>query len=61
MLVLSRKKDETIVINNDISITVIKILESKVLIGIEAPKHVSIHRKEVWLAIQEQSQDPSKE
>lgn len=61
MLVLSRKKDEVILINNDISIIVVEIRGDKVRIGIDAPKHVSVHRKEVWLAIQSQSQDLSKD
>lgn len=61
MLVLSRKKDETIVINNDISITICEIRGNKVRVGIEAPLSVSVLRKEVWLVIQEQSRNPSKE
>ena len=51
MLVLSRKKNETIVINNDIVITVVEIRGDKVRLGIEAPKDVSVHRQEVYEAI----------
>lgn len=51
MLVLSRKKNESIVINNDISIQVIKIRGDKVRLGIEAPKHIPVHRSEVHDAI----------
>ncbi|MBY0460885.1 MAG: carbon storage regulator CsrA [Gemmataceae bacterium] len=51
MLVLSRKKNETIVINNDIVITVVEIRGDKVRIGIEAPKDVPVHRQEVYEAI----------
>lgn len=52
MLVLSRKKNESIVINNDIVITVIEIRGDKVRLGVEAPKEVPVHRKEVYDAIQ---------
>ena len=61
MLILSRKKDEAIIINHDISIIIVAIQGDKVRIGIDAPKHVSVHRKEVWLTIQSRSQDLSKE
>jgi carbon storage regulator len=52
MLVLSRKRDEKIVINNDIVITVVEIRGDKVRLGIEAPGSVSVHRQEVFDAIQ---------
>ncbi len=48
MLILTRKKDESIIINNDIEIQIIGIDEGKVKIGIEAPKHVEIYRSEVF-------------
>ena len=51
MLVLSRKKNESIVINNDITITIVEIRGDKVRLGIVAPKDVSVHRQEVWEAI----------
>ena len=51
MLVLSRKKDESIVINNDIVITIVEIRGDKVRLGIEAPKDVPVHRMEVYEAI----------
>jgi len=51
MLVLSRKKNESIVINNDITITVVEIRGDKVRLGIVAPKDVPVHRQEVWEAI----------
>lgn len=47
MLVLSRKKGEKIVINNDIIVTVVEVKGDKVRLGIEAPKTVPIDRKEV--------------
>lgn len=52
MLVLSRKKNECIVINNDIKIHVIEIRGDKVRLGVEAPKEVPVHRQEVYEAIQ---------
>ena len=51
MLVLSRKKDESIVINNDITIVVVEIRGDKVRLGVEAPKDVPVHRQEVYDAI----------
>lgn len=53
MLVLSRKKDECIVINNDIKIVVVEIRGDKVRLGIEAPKEVPVHRQEVFHSIAE--------
>lgn len=53
MLALSRKKDEAIVINDDIEIKVIEIKGDQVKIGISAPKSVPIYRKEVYVQIQE--------
>lgn len=52
MLVLSRKKNESIVINDNISIVVVEIRGDKVRLGIEAPKNVPVHRKEIYEAIQ---------
>src|SRR2546423_1669132 len=51
MLVLSRKKNESIVINNDIVITVVEIRGDKVRLGIVAPKDVPVHREEGYEAI----------
>ena len=55
MLVLSRKKNESIIINDNITVTVIEIRGDKVRLGIEAPKEVTVHRREVYEAIQNQS------
>jgi carbon storage regulator len=52
MLVLSRKKNESIVINNDITIVVVDIRGDKVRLGVEAPKEIPVHRREVYDAIQ---------
>ncbi len=54
MLVLSRKKDESIIINDHIRLTVVEIRGDKVRLGIDAPKEVTVHRKEVYEAIQNQ-------
>lgn len=54
MLVLSRKKDETIIINDHIRVTVVEIRGDKVRLGIDAPKDVTVHRREVYEAIQSQ-------
>ena len=51
MLALSRKKDEAIIINDDIEITVIEIKGDQVKLGITAPKSVPIYRKEVYVQI----------
>lgn len=51
MLVLSRKKDESIVINDTITIVVVEIRGDKVRLGVEAPKDVPVHRREVFEAI----------
>ncbi len=53
MLALSRKKDEAIVINNDIEVTIIEVKGDQVKLGITAPKSVPVYRKEVYLQIQE--------
>ena len=55
MLVLSRKKNESIIINDNITVTVIEIRGDKVRLGIEAPKDVTVHRREVYEAIQAQN------
>jgi carbon storage regulator len=55
MLVLSRKKNESIIINNDITVTVVEIRGDKVRLGIVAPKEVPVHRQEVYEAIHGQS------
>lgn len=55
MLVLTRKKDESIIIDDKIEVTIIGIEEGKVKLGISAPRDIEIHRKEVYLQIQEEN------
>ncbi|MEX1042054.1 MAG: carbon storage regulator CsrA [Pirellulaceae bacterium] len=59
MLVLSRKKNESIVINNDITIVVVEIRGDKVRLGVEAPKEVPVHRREVFDAIKRNEAEQS--
>jgi carbon storage regulator len=59
MLVLSRKKNESIIINNDITVTVVEIRGDKVRLGIVAPKEVPVHRQEVYEAIHGQAAAPA--
>ena len=54
MLVLSRKRDESIMIGDDVVLTVIEIRGDKVRIGIDAPREVPVHRREVYEAIREE-------
>jgi carbon storage regulator len=61
MLVLSRKKNESIIINDNITVTVIEIRGDKVRLGIEAPKQVTVHRREVYEAIHNQNRSIDKD
>jgi len=56
MLVLSRKKDERIIIGDQITVMVIEIRGDKVRLGIDAPKEVTVHREEVYEAIRREQQ-----
>lgn len=57
MLVLTRRTDESIMIGDDIEVKLLGIKEHQVKIGVVAPKHVAVHRKEVYLAIQEENRE----
>ncbi len=57
MLALSRKKNEAIVVNNNIEITILEVKGDQVKIGISAPKDVPIYRKEVYTQIQEANKE----
>lgn len=57
MLALSRKKKEAIIINNNIEVTVLEVKGDQVKIGISAPKEIPVYRKEVYLQIQQATQE----
>ena len=57
MLALSRKKNEALVVNNNIEVTVLEIKGDQVKLGIKAPREVPIYRKEVYLQIQEANKE----
>ena len=57
MLALTRKKGESLVINNNIEVTVLEIRGDQVKIGISAPKEIPVYRKEVYLQIQEENKE----
>ena len=59
MLALTRKKGETMVLNNNIEVTILEIRGDQVKIGVSAPKEVPIYRKEVYLQIQKENQEAS--
>jgi carbon storage regulator len=60
MLVLSRQRDESIIIGDNIVVTIVDVRGDKVRLGIEAPREVSVHRREVYEAIQRENQAASK-
>lgn len=55
MLVLSRQRDESIIIGDNIVVTIVDVRGDKVRLGIEAPREVSVHRREVYEAIQREN------
>ncbi|MCM1120829.1 MAG: carbon storage regulator CsrA [bacterium] len=57
MLALSRKKNEALIINNNIEVTILEVKGDQVKIGITAPKEVPVYRKEVYLQIQEANRE----
>ena len=61
MLVLTRKKNESLIIADDIEIEILAIDGEQVKIGIKAPRDVDIHRKEVYLAIQKANSDAAQQ
>jgi len=56
MLVLSRQKDESIMIGDDVEIVIVDVRGDKVRLGINAPRSISVHRKEVYEAIQREKE-----
>lgn len=57
MLTLSRKKGESLVINNNIEVTILDIRGDQIKVGIAAPKEIPVYRKEIFLEIQESNKD----
>ncbi len=60
MLALTRKKGESIIISDDIEVTILSVSKDQVKLGIVAPKEVSVHRKEIYELIQAENQAASK-
>lgn len=60
MLVLSRQKDESIIIGDDIEIIIVDVRGDKVRLGINAPREISVHRKEIYEAIQREKAEAAK-
>ena len=61
MLVLSRQRDESIIIGDNIVVTIVDVRGDKVRLGIDAPKEIPVHRQEVYDAIHEESQQKADE
>lgn len=59
MLALTRKKGESLVIGNNVEITVLEVRGDQVKIGIDAPKEIPVYRKEVYLQIQKENEESS--
>lgn len=57
MLALSRKKNEAIIVNNNVEITILEVKGDQVKIGVTAPREVPVYRKEVYTQIQEANQE----
>ena len=57
MLALSRKKNEALVINNNVEITILEIKGEQVKLGITAPREVPVYRKEVYVQIQDSNKE----
>ena len=60
MLVLSRKPNESIIIGDDIEVKIVEVRGEQVKLGITAPRNISVHRKEIYKAIQKQNLDAAK-
>ncbi len=60
MLVFTRKKDESLIIGNEIEVTILSVGSGNVKVGITAPRHISVHRQEVYEAIKRENLAASK-
>lgn len=61
MLILTRRIGESVVIGDDIKLTVLGVKGSQVRLGIDAPKSVSVHREEIYERIQQEDQEPAED
>jgi len=61
MLILTRKRGEGIAIGNDIKISILEIHGKSIRVGIQAPKHIPVHREEIYLKVQEQNRKAASE
>jgi len=60
MLILNRRVGENIVIGDDITVTVLGVSRNQIKIGVKAPKHVSVHREEIYARIQSEKKQEAK-
>jgi carbon storage regulator len=60
MLVLTRKEDESIMIGDNIEIKVLELRENQVKLGIEAPRSIPVHRKEIYLSIKSENEEAAR-
>ena len=60
MLILTRRNGETLKIGDDISVTVLEVKGNQVRIGVDAPKHVDVHREEIFIRIKSESDSKKK-